>query len=455
MASKDLPTHLVQEIPIYGHWLSIKIYREYLSLQEQVQRQQDTLIAFGYKYKCEDVIKCAYRISRAVNCYKKREASASLSGRGIWASELLRASELTYTAQLVNRLEKLVFPDPSSGCIFHQMPTRKRPDTSGNPELADGYCCCLVYDNLDEPFVTWDTKLTDLEHARRTSICHSINIVQVNHNYNKWPVVISLPNTTKEMSLEVHIPVQNTMLVCPVLCKDPSVDLAFLCLVAASIKYVCEEKPYTESPLQHMLPMKSVRALIPGCANMKDCRTFFDHTDNCVYKFFSKEDMDVARPNVDVMMKYGNIPNVSLINITADGTILAVKYDYISGSHKIENVKQLVGVLETLMKLHQADLVHGDVRACNIVFTPSSSHLIDFDLTRPVDTRYHRDFNCIEEERHDTARSGSFMKKYHDRYALSLLLKRQLPSATDVCRQLENESVDLKSVLKSVKTFGH
>lgn len=143
MASKDLPSHLAERLPIYCHWFSIAIYNAYVSLQKQVDDREATLTALGYTYKLDDVERCSRRISRAVHCYNRRASSFNLSGRGVWASGLLRASELTYTSQLVNALGPLVFPDPSTGCILHQMPTRKRLDTTGNPELADGYCCMM------------------------------------------------------------------------------------------------------------------------------------------------------------------------------------------------------------------------------------------------------------------------------------------------------------------------
>ena len=43
----------------------------------------------------------------------------------------MRAFELTYTVQFASTL---TFPDPSSGRILHQMPTRKREIATGNPE---------------------------------------------------------------------------------------------------------------------------------------------------------------------------------------------------------------------------------------------------------------------------------------------------------------------------------
>ena len=436
---------------MYSHPICVDIYNEYLSIKKQVKEKKTKLSAFGYDFEIEEVQRCSNDIQCALDTYQKREESFNLSGRGVMASGLLRASELTYTARLVNILGPLAFPDPNVGCILHQMPTRKREVATGNPELADGYCCGLIYGELHAPMVSWDTKLSDMAHARRTSICHSVNLVQVNHNYNKWPVLLSLPNTVEgRMSLEVHIPVSNSMWVCPVLSKSPT-DVEFLCLIAASIRKVClEQREFeTESPLDHMLPMKNAKPL--GLSyNVTDCRTYL-LPDNCVYKYYEKKDL-VVSPNVETVKKYGSLSNVSLINVTNDGSIVALKYDYIEGTHEITNVKQLIGVLKTLMMLHRNKLVHGDVRACNVIFTSSSSHLIDYDLVGKAHTaRYKVQYQFFEAERHQDARAGILMEKEHDRYALSLVLERQLPDATEVIAKLRDIQIDLGSIIKYIE----
>ena len=101
-----------------------------------------------------------------------------------------------------------------------------------------------------------------------------------------------------------------------------------------------------------------------------------------------------------------------------------LSYPFIPGSHSPPTSAQLRAVLRSVISLHKAGYVHGDIRASNIVFCPSSgsSQLIDFDYCgEEGKARYPPFFNPIisDGKRHDGASSGALLRKEHDYFALA------------------------------------
>ena len=66
-----------------------------------------------------------------------------------------------------------------------------------------------------------------------------------------------------------------------------------------------------------------------------------------------------------------------------DGAALCVEYPFIAGSHAPSTVAAAVAAIVALSAVHERNIVHGDIRLANIVFTEPphrSAHLIDFDF---------------------------------------------------------------------------
>lgn len=123
-----------------------------------------------------------------------------------------------------------------------------------------------------------------------------------------------------------------------VLCESQT-DIPFLCLVAATINFVMRSlQLYYVSTIQHMIPMANAQ-----CLEMPRSRDI---------KYYDKDDLD--RLMWISKKQHGDLQNVSLVSITNDKSVVTLKYDFIKGDHQIMHVKQLVGVLNTLMKLHHA-----------------------------------------------------------------------------------------------------
>lgn len=449
VALKELPSSFFQKLPLYGHWFAIEIYNQYLNVEEQIKNKVEEVQIWDYKFKLADLTKCSQGISKAIMAYENRGESFNHQSRGIWSSGLLRSSEVTYTAQVSHFLGAVTFPDPYAGAILHQMPTRKQPNTTGNPELADGYAALILEGELCNPCASYDVKLVDFDHSERTTVCHNVNLVRENHNYSDWPVLLGIPSTVSVMSLQVHIPVNNAMLGVPVINRKPT-DLSIICTVAGSIRRLCDKEGEfcTIEAIEHMMPSPSPMRPLgkEDCEMIKECRVFVDN-DKVVHKYY---DTTYTQTNIEIIMKYGSLENVRLEKLTNDGRIVELRYDFIEGSHSATKLSQFIGVLRTLRKLHVAGIVHGDVRACNIIFTTDSSHLIDYDLAGTVGARYRPDYSHLRHERHAEARKGMLMRKIHDRHALAIIIGKLALDNTQfkrVCTALEDQGADLNQII--------
>lgn len=454
VANVDLSASQFVQLPLYGHWFALEIYKQYLCVQEQVQSGANEIKIWDYKYTKDCLQTCSKGIKAAADCYNKRGRIHNTSGRGVWASERLRASELTYTGQIAHHLGTVIFPNPNDGMVVHQMPTRK---TSGNPEIADGVACRLHRGVISEAYASWDTKLNDLPHAKRTTLCHSVNLVSVNHEYEKWPVLIGLPNTVAELAIEVHVPVDNAMWCVHVL-QGPPDDLAIICTAAAAIRRLISLRIHTTTPIAQMMPTdKLMECLQPHC-KVFNRRVFVDRQSDpaTVEKYYSKEQIEILKLNAALIKEYGTLKNVEVEDVTRDGEVICLKYTYIEGCHSPTKVSQFMGVVKTLEKLHDINIVHGDVRRANIIFSPDgSSHLIDYDLTRKVNDLYPPRYEPRVKERHSHALEGWPMKPIHDRYALSLVIQMcELGNTIAVCTLLEDSEVDLEHVLHELQLLN-
>jgi serine/threonine protein kinase len=126
-----------------------------------------------------------------------------------------------------------------------------------------------------------------------------------------------------------------------------------------------------------------------------------------------------------------------LINVQEDsGSLILLKYTYTPGVHEARCFSQFTDVLLSLKRVHDAGLVHADVRASNIVFASDApSHLIDFDFTGPTTATYPNGYapgvesreskNQIRDtERHPNAEANANLSPDHDRHSMAWLMKQ-------------------------------
>ena len=109
-------------------------------------------------------------------------------------------------------MDSFLFIDQLDGACLHQGPTRKR-NVSGNPELTDQYV--TFFDDSHKPghpHAVADSKVSNFSTAEKTTVFHSVNTVNVQHNLpDSWPLSIGFPNTENLLEIQVHIPVHKAI----------------------------------------------------------------------------------------------------------------------------------------------------------------------------------------------------------------------------------------------------
>ncbi len=118
-----------------------------------------------------------------------------------------------------------------------------------------------------------------------------------------------------------------------------------------------------------------------------------------------------------------------------------LQYPWRDGDHVLRRIGQVRTLLEDLAVLHAHNLVHGDVRAANIVChvtDPTEARFIDFDLTRRTHQPYVRCYNGALPERAELGlASGMPMVPRHDLYAFGTILAGYMPVTADMATEVE------------------
>ena len=429
-ANKPYPRNYHQ-LPLYGHWFALQVYNIYLSAKELVQAGGDINldgITIDVKHLCTT--------SAMINAFCKIPTTENNSiGQGIMATSSLRKAELSYTSMLSDTLSRFLFSNGKGACL-HQGPTRKiKP---GNPEAADQLY--VLYDDFGFPCLPLgcaDTKADKMNKAVKTSVYHNVNVVSVQNKYkDHWPLLLSTPNTVRCFEIQLHIPVDKGMWRIPVVSGLPS-DKALLCTLYYVVKFLTERDISTRSPLTSCQPLINAKSL----KERYDSRVFL--LNGKVYKYFEED--SIFAPNLALVQ---HLPECKLENVTRDGKIKVLNYQFIEGSHEPSTLKQFIFTLQTLCCLHEKGFVHGDIRLCNLVFTSERGYLIDFDLSRKEGSLYPSEYCYKYDVRHPEALPGREMKKIHDRYSISYLIEHHLQGATESILDIHSP---LSEVIKEIK----
>jgi len=118
------------------------------------------------------------------------------------------------------------------------------------------------------------------------------------------------------------------------------------------------------------------------------------------------------------------LPGCQIVARQADFVLL--RYPFLKGASVAKKASEFVPLFEELAKLHEQDVVHGDVRAYNMIFVEGcGGKLIDFDYsgkhgTRPYPPGYWRDLE--DTKRHVRAVAGQPMRKEHDCFSLGAVM---------------------------------
>jgi serine/threonine protein kinase len=102
-----------------------------------------------------------------------------------------------------------------------------------------------------------------------------------------------------------------------------------------------------------------------------------------------------------------------------------ISYPSIEGSHVASRVLQFVAIIQELFNLHMEDLVHGDIRASNIIFGENSC-LIDFDFSGLENVQTYPEFFALklpDGKRHPDVKPNGLLRKAHDCFSMAAIME--------------------------------
>jgi hypothetical protein len=112
------------------------------------------------------------------------------------------------------------------------------------------------------------------------------------------------------------------------------------------------------------------------------------------------------------------------------GNIKLIATPYRNGKHFATWPTDFVPIIDQLKELHDADFVHGDIRAYNMVFgerahetKPPTGWLIDFDFGgKAGEVRYPPGYNGALRDGTRIGRGEELIEKWHDWYSLGHII---------------------------------
>ena len=139
-----------------------------------------------------------------------------------------------------------------------------------------------------------------------------------------------------------------------------------------------------------------------------------------------------------------------------------ISYPYIVGSHRPSVAKHFVSLIKCLQALHKDGIVHGDVRASNVVFGENGiASLIDFDFAgRATERTYPLGFvlKIDDGARHREASSGRVLEFAHDVFAVGAMMRLCTCEATQwqlAQRILLDVNSDVAAALKLLEEIAN
>jgi hypothetical protein len=188
-----------------------------------------------------------------------------------------------------------------------------------------------------------------------------------------------------------------------------------------------------------------------------------DLRENVIYKAYNYRDRwahvaATSRSDPEMSMRW--IPGCTIVVAQEDFTL--IRYAAIRGETTARRASDFVPLFEQLAKLHAEGLVHGDVRAYNMLFPAAGGVLIDFDFcgSEAVKT-YPQGFqiDLPDSKRHESARPGSVLRKEHDCFSLGAVLTMYDCEADregwkELIGSLQNDRPELGSCLTLLRRVG-
>jgi serine/threonine protein kinase len=138
------------------------------------------------------------------------------------------------------------------------------------------------------------------------------------------------------------------------------------------------------------------------------------------YKAYSDMDLQDIVGVCRTVLKFSKIPALPTMEGNKELTIISTPFRV--GTHTTTQPTAFLPIIDQLVKLHDKNYVHGDIRAYNMVFGGDGENgwLIDFDFAGPCGekTKYPPKYNSILFDGDRLGRQNEKITKLHDWYAL-------------------------------------
>ena len=302
---------------------------------------------------------------------------------------------------------------PNRGACLHQFPSRLRKP--GNAQTTEKCDLCVVPFSDYRPFgsiCVGDIKNSDPVKAERETALYAVNgIATQDQAPQEWAIQIGIPTTRTHMAIHVYLPTFSKTMWRLAVCEGKSHSEELLCTLYVGVHYLClhgvfQNCPFSPTPFKEL----SLRTV----ANRR--RVLVDDECYYVYKLFDKEVWPEYKVNLELMRSL----HIECEDMLPDnGRLSILRYPWIPEGAWPTSVRQFEGALKQLSALHRQNLVHGDIRLANIIFsTEATSHLIDFDLAGSTTDMYPLEYNTSFTERHPGALPGKNMRPEHDKFAM-------------------------------------
>jgi len=423
-STQDDVVNLRKHLPLYSNWLSLEIYDdlEGASIDENIVKNFQMLMV---NFKIDE---------------KAR----------------LRGYEKTYTALLSRFLDHFLFGKDKIGCCLHQIAIA---DTSG--ESPDFYVAKT--NDLGVPvaavlFADYN-KGDEYERAFNQSVRYTIKVLS-----GKFCTFLSLPCSSKKVSLQLHVTLDNevgVITICEAAVSNNKELGRLLYALYKGVHNFIKNFQFMTKELPIIEPIKGLEFQTVKSYGKSDVLSFQEpyrvfRKNGFVYKFFDThlKQPNSHKDNYETIKKLGDhyLPEMSIRNLSNDGRFKVLQYQYMEEKKK-DDIKaaDFKPLIVSLDRLHKEDTVHGDIRRPNLLFPKDGdAKIIDFDLAAKEGELYVQGYNHKGiGERHPDAQQGSPMKKIHDRYAMAMVLKSFNRNHCAI-EMLKNEFCQLSDIAKTL-----
>ena len=360
-------------------------------------------------------------------------------------SDELKGAEVVHTGFFACELDRFLFGNKivKRGACYHQYPVAK---VVHSIPVADLYVCGFHTDGCPgSPIVLGDMKLENLEMARKETAASCVKAMEVYAGDKTTTVNLGLAMTKDRATLFVNLGGDSIMYqieVCHISHSNHQQHIqAFFTVLYGAVHYLIEHPIALEEPC--VLPFRELYTEQLGHRVFLDNDTVYYDTEFC-------ED---PSPSLEALkhLRSDYLQHVKLEKLNE--RVSCLQYTYICGQMQPSDLRQFAYIMCDLNMLHVVNIVHGDIRNENLLFSCESEQawLLDFDLCGLEDTPYPPNYNAYRiRERRPGARAAQPRKKIHDIYALSIIIQDWFGQTSHTYTLLQEPNPDLCTIAQNL-----